>query len=67
VTSFERDAAYLSLLARSGWRWSIGPNQTGFTCRFFCLANDEEPRTIEGESYSALHAELVKLISERLT
>jgi hypothetical protein len=67
VTSLERDCALLSVYAKSGWRWHAGPNATGFSATFFTLANDEEPRTIEHHSYSGLHAELVRLISERLT
>jgi hypothetical protein len=67
MTSFEQDAALLTIFAKSGWEIHV---DIGAKTGRFVLSGKgctDEPRTIQHESITGLFAELVKLISERLT
>jgi hypothetical protein len=67
VTSFERDAALLSLYALRGWEIHIDVGtKTGWYV-YNGKGCTDEPRIVKHESITGLFAELVKLISERLT
>jgi hypothetical protein len=67
MTSFDKNAALLELFTRQGWEIHI---DIGTKTGRFVLSGKgctDEPRTIQHESITGLFAELVKLISERLT
>jgi hypothetical protein len=65
VTSLERNGALLDLARRAGWRFKITGHNTGYSATFYFDPGSDEPRTIESDTYSGIHAELVRAIHSR--